>query len=143
MPRRRMIRQSDDREGPDPVALGKLDALQQLEVFREYGAYAEPAADDSFRAGRSAAVTWHVLLEEQRGFNDRRTWELSEIYASGTDSWSAIELAEELSSTYTPSNPLTESGRDRYRTADGWIVVVHGAVSSFRFRLTLAEHIPD
>lgn len=134
-----MIRQSDDREGPDPVALGKLDAMQQLEVFREYHAYAD--VPDSHSADPDI---WHVLVEEQRRFDDLRTWELSEIYAAGADRKSSIHLAEELSRTYSPSHPLIERDRTRYRTADGgWLVVVAGATRSFRFRLTVAERMPD
>lgn len=46
-------------------------------------------------------------------------------------------------STYRPHHPLSPRRRTRYRTADGWVVVVDGAMSDFRFRLTIAERIPD
>ncbi|MDR7171941.1 hypothetical protein J2W56_005702 [Nocardia kruczakiae] len=87
---------------------------------------------------------WHVLVEEQVGASkDYRQWELSSIHPAGADRSDAERLAEELSRTYRPHHPLSPRRRTRYRTADGWVVVVDGAMSDFRFRLTIAERVPD
>ncbi|OHU22749.1 hypothetical protein BKG76_12760 [Mycobacteroides franklinii] len=86
---------------------------------------------------------WNVLIEEQVGSREYREWQLTAIRAAGDERGAAERLAEKLSSSYAPRHPMSPQGRARFRTADGWVVVVDGAMSQFRFRLTVAEHIPD
>ncbi|WP_227983969.1 hypothetical protein [Nocardia spumae] len=86
-----------------------------------------------------STARWNVLIEEQIGSKEYRQWELTSIAAAGADRSSA----EDLSRTYRPRHPMSPRDRTRYRTADGWVVVVDGAMSEFRYRLTVAERMPD
>ncbi|MEV5652199.1 hypothetical protein AB0L57_28465 [Nocardia sp. NPDC052254] len=88
------------------------------------------------------STQWCVLIEEQVGGRERRQWELTGVEASGGGRAAAEQLADKLSRTYQPRNPLNPRGRTRYRTTDGWVVMVEGMMSEFHFRLTLAERMP-
>lgn len=85
---------------------------------------------------------WCVLIEEQVGNGEYKRWEMTHAVPAGDDREAAELRAEELSRTCKPQHPMNAQGRTRFRTSEGWVVVVAGAMSQYRFRLTVAEHIP-
>lgn len=97
----------------------------------------------SHEPGGAVSTQWCVLIEEQVGGRERRQWELTTVEDAGSDRAAAQRLADKLSRTYQPRNPLSPRGRTRYRTTDGWVVAVEGMMSEFHFRLTVAERIPN
>lgn len=88
-------------------------------------------------------MSWSVLIEEQTGSREYRQWDLTGARTGGPERASAEQLAEDLSLSFRPRHPMNEQGRTRYRTSDGWVVVVDGSMSQFRFRLTVAERMAD
>ncbi|MFI5589559.1 hypothetical protein ACIA5G_31240 [Amycolatopsis sp. NPDC051758] len=85
-------------------------------------------------------MTWCVVVEEQRGTGDGRTWSLSETF-SFPDQEAAEAEALRLAREYQPAYPWSPKSRRVLRAAGGYLVIVDGRTSTFHFRLTVAEEI--
>jgi hypothetical protein len=85
-------------------------------------------------------VSWWVVVEEQRGTGDARSWSLSETFPFA-DQEAAEAGALRLAREYQPVYPWSPKSRRVLRTAGGYLVVVDGRASTFHFRLTVGEEI--
>jgi len=83
---------------------------------------------------------WWVVVEEQRGAGDGRSWSLSETY-SFADQETAEAEALRLAREYQPVYPWSPKTRKVLRTAGGYLVIVEGRASTFHFRLTVGEQL--
>lgn len=83
---------------------------------------------------------WWVVVEEQRGAGDGRSWSLSETF-SYDDQATAEAEAERLAREYQPAYPWSPKSRKALRGADGYLVIVEGRTSTFHFRLSVLEEI--
>jgi hypothetical protein len=85
---------------------------------------------------------WKVLIEEQLGGGESRTWRLSQVFDAGPERAGALALAHRLAREYVPKHPWSPSRRDLFRAWDGcWLVRVKGATQTFHFRVTVAEYV--
>ena len=83
---------------------------------------------------------WWVVLEEQRGAGDGRSWSLSETFRFD-DQESAEAEALRLAREYQPVYPWSPKSRTAMRIPGGYVVIVEGRTSKFHFRLTVGEAI--
>jgi hypothetical protein len=81
-----------------------------------------------------------VVVEEQRGTGDGRSWSLSETFSFG-DQETAEAEALRLAREYQPVYPWSPKSRRVLRVAGGYLVIVDGRTSTFHFRLTVGEEI--
>lgn len=85
-------------------------------------------------------MSWWVVVEEQRGAGDARSWSLSETFPFD-DRETAEAEALRLAREYQPVYPWSPKSRKVLRIAGGYLVVVEGRTSTFHFRLTVGEEI--
>ena len=85
-------------------------------------------------------MSWWVVVEEQRGMGDSRSWSLSETF-SHTDRESAEADALRLAREYQPAYPWSPKSRKVLRGAGGYLVIVEGRTSTFHFRLSVLEEL--
>jgi hypothetical protein len=85
-------------------------------------------------------VTWCVVVEEQRGAGDSRSWSLSETFTFA-DQEAAEAEALRLAREYQPVYPWSPKTRKALRIAGGYLVIVDGRTSTFHFRLTVGEEV--
>ncbi|UOZ04858.1 hypothetical protein [Amycolatopsis sp. WQ 127309] len=85
-------------------------------------------------------MSWWVVVEEQRGSGDGRSWSLSDTFPY-TDRETAEAEALRLAREYQPVYPWSEKSRWVLRVAGGYLVIVDGRTSTFHFRLTVGEEI--
>ncbi|WP_439379716.1 hypothetical protein [Amycolatopsis lexingtonensis] len=85
-------------------------------------------------------MSWWVVVEEQRGMGDSRTWSLSETFPCA-DQASAEAEAERLAREYQPAYPWSPKSRKVLRGPGGYLVIVEGRTSTFHFRLSVLEEI--
>ncbi|MDT7800479.1 MAG: hypothetical protein QOI78_3912 [Actinomycetota bacterium] len=81
-----------------------------------------------------------VVVEEQRGSGDGRSWSLSETFRFD-DQPAAEAEALRLAREYQPVYPWSEKSRRVLRVAGGYLVIVDGRTSTFHFRLTVGDEI--
>jgi hypothetical protein len=80
-------------------------------------------------------VSWCVVVEEQRGTGDGRSWSLSETFPF-EDHETAEAEALVLAREYQPVYPWSPKSR---RVPGGYLVIVDGRTSTFHFRRTVGE----
>ncbi|WP_285478799.1 hypothetical protein [Amycolatopsis sp. NBRC 101858] len=85
-------------------------------------------------------MSWWVVVEEQRGAGDGRTWSLSETFPCD-DQAAAEAEAERLAREYQPAYPWSPKSRKVLRGPGGYLVIVEGRTSTFHFRLSVLEEI--
>ncbi|WP_370962646.1 hypothetical protein [Amycolatopsis sp. cg9] len=85
-------------------------------------------------------MSWWVVVEEQRGAGDGRSWSLSETFPYA-DQAAAEAGAEQLAREYQPVYPWSPKSRKVLRGAGGYLVIVEGRTSTFHFRLSVLEEI--
>ncbi|MBE1494155.1 hypothetical protein H4696_001255 [Amycolatopsis lexingtonensis] len=85
-------------------------------------------------------MSWWVVVEEQRGMGDSRTWSLSETFPHA-DRESAEADALRLAREYQPAYPWSPKSRKVLRGPGGYLVIVEGRTSTFHFRLSVLEEI--
>jgi hypothetical protein len=83
---------------------------------------------------------WWVVVEEQRGTGDSRSWSLSETFPYD-DQTTAEAEALRLAREYQPVYPWSPKSRKVLRGPGGYLVVVEGRTSTFHFRLSVLEEI--
>jgi hypothetical protein len=83
---------------------------------------------------------WWVVVEEQRGTGDRRSWSLSETF-SYADRETAEAEGLRLAREYQPVYPWSAKSRKVLRGPGGYLVIVDGRTSTFHFRLSVLEEI--
>lgn len=85
-------------------------------------------------------MSWWVVVEEQRGGGDSRSWSLSETFPCD-DQASAEAEALRLAREYQPAYPWSPKSRKVLRGPGGYLVIVEGRTSTFHFRLSVLEEI--
>ncbi|PRY46434.1 hypothetical protein CLV43_101710 [Umezawaea tangerina] len=86
---------------------------------------------------------WWVAIEENRGMGDGREWTMSQANPAGDLSAAQAE-AMRLARHYAPAYPWSEKARKVLRTNENsYLVIVEGRASTFHFRVTVGELIPD
>ena len=85
-------------------------------------------------------MTWWVVVEEQRGSGDSRSWSLSETF-SFADQATAEAAAEQLAREFEPAHPWSPKSRRVLRGPGGYLVIVEGQMSTFHFRLSVLEEL--
>ncbi|MGW4529092.1 hypothetical protein [Amycolatopsis sp. NPDC004378] len=83
---------------------------------------------------------WWVVLEEQRGTGNSRSWSLSET-SSHDDRATAEAEALRLAREYEPFHPWSPKSRKVLRGVGGYLVIVEGQTSAFHFRLSVLEEV--
>ncbi|HEY3465876.1 MAG TPA: hypothetical protein VGL47_12145 [Amycolatopsis sp.] len=86
---------------------------------------------------------WWVVVEEQRGGGDARTWAVTKTKPAGGDRANADEVARRLAFAHEPVHPSSVKERKVLRVGDGYLVIATGRTQTFHFRVTLGETVAE
>lgn len=87
----------------------------------------------------TAQGDWCVLVEETTGQAEGQRWSLTHVRPFRTRA-EALMDASMMVRRYKPQHPAREKGRQIFRTGeDIWTVWLHGVMSTFHFRVSVAQ----
>jgi hypothetical protein len=86
---------------------------------------------------------WFVLVEQNAGMGDSRSWSLTDILPSGEYD-EAVARARDLAFRFIPQHPMNPRHRSVFQSGDDvWLAVVEGATRSFHIRVSVARWLGD
>ncbi|WP_245805089.1 hypothetical protein [Amycolatopsis australiensis] len=84
-----------------------------------------------------------MVVEEQRGGGEARTWSVTETKPAGGDREHADEVARRLAFGHRPVHPASVEERKVLRVGEGYLVIATGRTGSGHFRVTLGETVAE